>query len=559
MRRRAGNSLPTLSALPGHLCLLTAALMLVACGGSSSGSSSTYTIGGTISGLTTSSVTLANGNVTVTVQPGAVTWSFPSAFAINSLFTVTVKTQPSGELCIITSGDSGKLTTDVSNITVVCSDGLWTWEGGSNVLNAGGVYGTQGTAAATNLPGARQASSSWIDSSGTVWLFGGYGYASGNLGDLNDLWQYSATTAQWTWVGGADTLDALGVYGTQNVAASSNLPGARHAASSWLDSSGNLWLFGGYGYDATGYGDLNDLWQYSPSSGEWTWISGSNVRNGTGVYGVKGSPAPGNMPGARGAASSWTDPSSGILWLFGGYGHDTTGALANLNDLWQYSPGTGNWTWVSGADTANSTGVYGSEGVASASSMPGARQAAATWTDSNGNLWLFGGYGYDATGTEGNLDDLWQYSPSTGEWTWISGGTKANAAGVYGTQSVAAAGNMPGGRQAASSWIDSAGNLWLYGGYGSDSSGTIGNLDDLWEYNTSSGQWTWSSGSEVANSSALYGTEGTATASNQPGGRQSASAWIDASGALWLFGGVGYGSASNGYLNDLWKFTPPNP
>jgi N-acetylneuraminic acid mutarotase len=38
--------------------------------------------------------------------------------------------------------------------------------------------------------------------------------------------------------------------------------------SSWIDASGNLWLFGGNGYDSTGnFGYLNDLWQYDPGTG----------------------------------------------------------------------------------------------------------------------------------------------------------------------------------------------------------------------------------------------------------------------------------------------------
>jgi len=36
-----------------------------------------------------------------------------------------------------------------------------------------------------------------------------------------------------------------------------------------------------------------------------------------GIYGTLGSPASGNMPGARKNAATWTD-SSGNFWLFGG-------------------------------------------------------------------------------------------------------------------------------------------------------------------------------------------------------------------------------------------------
>ena len=67
----------------------------------------------------------------------------------------------------------------------------------------------------------------------------------------------------WTWVSGSNTYLQKGIYGTKGTAASSNIPGARNSAVSWLDSSGKLWLFGGDGYDSAGnQGLLNDLWQY---------------------------------------------------------------------------------------------------------------------------------------------------------------------------------------------------------------------------------------------------------------------------------------------------------
>ncbi len=267
-------------------------------------------------------------------------------------------------------------------------------------------------------------------------------------------------------------------------------------------------------------------------------------------------PSASNVPGARYSASSWID-SSGNLWLFGGYGDDSTGAVGKLNDLWQYSPGTRAWTWISGGDADNAAGVYGTRGTAAASNLPGARQAANAWIDSSGNLWLFGGYGYDSTGVLGYLNDLWQYSPSTKEWTWISGGNGDNASGVYGTQGIVSASDVPGGRQAANSWIDSSGNLWLFGGVGYDSTGNLGALDDLWHYSPSTKEWASVSGGNVANASGSYGTEGIASAGNGPGGRQAANTWIDSSGNLWLFGGAGYGSSSNGYLNDLWRFVRP--
>jgi hypothetical protein len=54
-----------------------------------------------------------------------------------------------------------------------------------------------------------------------------------------------------------------GVYGTLGVPAAANVPGGRESAVSWIDSGGDLWLFGGGG-SALAQGDLNDLWRYQP-------------------------------------------------------------------------------------------------------------------------------------------------------------------------------------------------------------------------------------------------------------------------------------------------------
>jgi N-acetylneuraminic acid mutarotase len=163
---------------------------------------------------------------------------------------------------------------------------------------------------------------------------------AGSDGFFNDLWEFNPTTKEWTWVSGSDTPVAVGVYGTQGVASASNVPGARSGSVSWTDSSGNLWLFAGFGFDSTGTrGILNDLWEFSPATKEWTWMGGSNTGNAKGVYGTLGTPAASNVPGARGEfiPVTWTD-SSGNFWQFGGDGYDSAGALGALNDLWRYEP-----------------------------------------------------------------------------------------------------------------------------------------------------------------------------------------------------------------------------
>src|SRR5271168_2966610 len=73
--------------------------------------------------------------------------------------------------------------------------------------------------------------------------------------------------------------------------------------------------------------------------------------------------------------------------------------------------------------------------------------------------------------------------------------------GVYGILDTPAAGNQPGGREGAAYWTDSKGNFWLFGGEGFDSTGTAGDLNDLWEFNISTGYWAWMGGSSTVGSS----------------------------------------------------------
>jgi hypothetical protein len=113
---------------------------------------------------------------------------------------------------------------------------------------------------------------------------------------------------------------------------------------------------------------------------EWAWAGGSNLINQTGTYGTLGSPAAANAPGGRSNGTRWTD-GSGNFWLFGGgafggvFGGVAFGGGA-FNDLWKYSGGQ--WTWMGGSNGYNQPGVYGTQGTAAASNIPGAGGSAAS-------------------------------------------------------------------------------------------------------------------------------------------------------------------------------------
>ena len=290
----------------------------------------------------------------------------------------------------------------------------------------------------------------------------------------------ASTANEWTWMGGSSTNGSSGVYGTLGVYTAGNIPGGRYGASSWTDSSGHLWLFGGWGFDSNGNGgSLNDLWEFNPAKNKWAWMGGSSTGGTTiqpGVYGTLGTPAATNIPGGREYASSWTD-SSGNLWLFGGWGSDANGNWGDLNDLWEFNPSNNKWAWMGGNTSGNQPGVYGTLRTPATTNIPGGRYAAACWTDLNGKLWLFGGDGYDANGNWDQLNDLWEFNPSTNQWAWMGGSSTGGTTiqpGVYGTLGEYAAGDTPGGRTNAVSWTDSSGHLWLLGGQGYDANGTLG-------------------------------------------------------------------------------------
>jgi N-acetylneuraminic acid mutarotase len=433
----------------------------------------------------------------------------------------------------------------------VTQSSQWTWMKGDNAIDQAGVYGTQGTASASNKPGGRSNSTSWTDLSGNFWMFGGYVNIP-SFDYLNDLWKYDPSTNQWTWIKGDNVISQAGVYGTQGVAAPTNKPGARGYSQRWTDATGSFWLFGGLGY-APSYGMLNDLWKYDPSTNQWTWVKGDNTTDHTGVYGTKGVSSPTNKPGGRLEGVTWVD-ASGNFWLFGGYGWASSGYMY-LNDLWKYNPTTNEWTWVNGDNIPNQLAIYGTKGVPSSANKPGGRLSNTSWIDASGNLWLFGGSGYVASGSLGYLNDIWKYDPLSNQWTWVGGDNTINPATVYGTQGITSPTNKLGARWGSASWKDASGNVWMFGG--TDVDGGSNSFNDLWKYDPLINEWTWIKGDNTPHYG-VYGTMGIADPANKPGSRDAflLSSWQDASGNLWLFGGYGYAaSGAGGVLNDLWKLT----
>ena len=86
-------------------------------------------------------------------------------------------------------------------------------------------------------------------------------------------------------------------------------------------------------------------------------------------------------------------------------------------------------------------------------------------------------------------NELWEYNMQTGYWTWHGGSTPASGAS-YGAKGVAAASNWPGAIAGATSHWTLGNKCYMIGG-GNQSSG-----NELWEYDISTGIWTWLNGAK---------------------------------------------------------------
>lgn len=200
------------------------------------------------------------------------------------------------------------------------------------------------------------------------------------------------------------------------------------------------------------------------------------------------------------------------------------------------------WTWISGDTLNNALGRFGAKGIPNPANVPPSLYEAFEWKGTDGNFWLYGG----VCGT-GVYSALWRYSPVDNEWTWMSGDSTVNDGGHYGIQGVPSVLNRPPCRSyGGCSWVDLDGNFWLFGG------GSTGSYNDLWKYDVLNGEWAFMKGTSTMSDPGNYGIQGVPASTNLPRSRQeTAAAWTDINGDLWMFGGT---DDNEGCLNDLWRF-----
>lgn len=82
-----------------------------------------YALGGTISGLTTIGLVLANGPVTYTAGATDTAFTFGTAVAVGTTYGVTVLSSPAGQTCSVTKGTDAGVMGDaaIATVAVTCT------------------------------------------------------------------------------------------------------------------------------------------------------------------------------------------------------------------------------------------------------------------------------------------------------------------------------------------------------------------------------------------------------------------------------------------------------
>ncbi|XP_055957311.1 uncharacterized protein LOC126822177 [Patella vulgata] len=187
----------------------------------------------------------------------------------------------------------------------------------------------------------RTGATTWVDRKQVLYMFGGNIVLNSKqihstVGYMSDLWMFNETEQTWQLLSGSAKPQTPGQYGRLYGVEYGNKPGSRQGASPFLDSSNNLWLFGGDGLDTEVYGKselLSDFWRFNTKHVQWSWMGGSKVGEAEVKFSSKGEISSEALIGGRCDATVWLY-SGNKFYIFGGLGHDSHKQDGYLNDLW---------------------------------------------------------------------------------------------------------------------------------------------------------------------------------------------------------------------------------
>ena len=97
------------------------AILLSGCGGGGSSAPTTYTVGGSVTGLQSgASVVLQNNGSDATTVSANGAFTFSNGTASGASYSVTVETQPTGQTCSVSAGSGSVSGTNINSVSVGC-------------------------------------------------------------------------------------------------------------------------------------------------------------------------------------------------------------------------------------------------------------------------------------------------------------------------------------------------------------------------------------------------------------------------------------------------------
>jgi hypothetical protein len=196
-------------------------------------------------------------------------------------------------------------------------NGMWTFVNGSVNANSPSNFGEPRIPNPNAYPGARTYTMCWKDNNGHFWLYGGYNGA----GYLGDTWRFDGSN--WAFWGGSVDVNTDPVYGEPKTFSFDYHPGGRDESGVAVTTSGSAtYLVGGY---VSGYGGYSaDIWKFESDKGWSFWKGTIGYQNP--VPGTIKVPSETNKFGSKYKMMPVVDEYDN-LWIFGGYGHLTSGEI----------------------------------------------------------------------------------------------------------------------------------------------------------------------------------------------------------------------------------------
>lgn len=328
----------------------------------------------------------------------------------------------------------------------------------------------------TLTPGSVFAASAWYDGNETLVNL------NTNIDDLTTT-MWARYEGEWTIMHGP----TKGVqYGNIGVPSFKHSPGNRFLTAHWKDNKNNFWVYGGIKGDNSIFKfdwsyTYGDLWMYNAKSG-WKWVRGEKNPNHLGFYGLKGHPSPYNTPAARSESAFASNLTHAVL--FGGF----LPIYQNVyfNDMWILDMEKNIWTWIAGQDPQITDQFTLDE--------PCARSGSMIWWDNEHDIiYMYGGNAYERNMAKFQFGDMWMFDLKTMKWSILIGDTPEGYQYSFNE-------TYPGPLSHASTWIDSNGSLWMFGG---ENAANYSNV--LWHYNFEEVSWNYVSGSQKHDTHSIIG------------------------------------------------------